>query len=390
MIVEVAKKIRYVDEYFFSSRLQTIEQMKSEGLPVINLGIGNPDRIPERLVIKTMIKSIQMAENHGYQSYKGNVELLSAFAKWYSKHLNIQLDAKKNFLALNGSKEGINFILASFINAGDEVLIPDPGYPAYRTAALLNYAKIKTYSLLPENNYEPDFEELEKKISKRTKIIFTNYPNMPTGKSASIELFQKLVDFATDNKILLVNDNPYLFLFNEKISVFNASGADKIAIELNSLSKSHNMAGWRIGVAIAHENYIKALLKIRSNYNSGLFKPIQDAAIQALNASDEWYLKQQKYYNQRRIIAEKALKNLDFFVPDNQKGMFVWAKIPQYFENADFLSDFLLKKAFVFVTPGSIFGNNGNKFIRISLCADIDTLFEAFRRIKINFDKIKI
>ncbi len=389
MIIPTAKILKKVDEYFFSSKLRMIAQMREKGIPVINLGIGNPDLMPDSSVIDKISEEIIKSENHGYQPYKGSLDFLSAMAKWYEKYFKVDFVAEKNFLPLLGSKEGLNFIFHAFINPGDEVLVPNPGYPTYTSAALLNYAKVKYYDLLPENNFFPDFEQIQKLITKQTKIMIINYPHMPTGIGATEDLFVELVEFAQKNKILLVNDNPYNLLHKKQLSIFKIKEAQEVAIELNSLSKSHNMAGWRIGMAVANEDYINALLKIRSNNNSGHFKPVQAAAIQALSLNNNWYVYLREIYNERRIIVENALKNMDFKVHKNQAGMFVWARIPENFSSGVELSDFLLENASVFVTAGKIFGTNGEKYIRISLTNNIDVLFEAFRRIKLVLQRIE-
>ena len=389
MIIPPANILEKVDEYFFSSKLRIIAQMKEKGFPVINLGIGNPDLMPASAVIDKMRIEIYKRENHGYQPYKGSPDFLEAIAQWYKKYFNVDFVAQKNFLPLLGSKEGLNLIFHAFLNPADEVLVPNPGYPTYSSAALLNYAQVKYYDLLPENDYMVYFEQIEKLSTNRTKIMILNYPHMPTGVAGSEKLFEKLISFAYNKKILLVNDNPYNFFNQKQLSIFKIKKATEVAIELNSLSKSHNMAGWRVGMAVGNEDYINALIKIRSNNNSGHFRPVQSAAIEAMALHEQWYIHLRETYNERRIIVENALRNMSFEVHENQIGMFVWAKIPPSFSTAEELSDFLLKNSSVFVTAGKIFGTNGDKYIRVSLSNDIDTLFEALRRIKLVLEKDK-
>lgn len=383
MIIPAANIVNNVEEYFFSSKLRQIALMKEQGIDVINLGIGNPDGAPNQEVIKEFIREVESDNSHGYQAYKGNPELLSAFCAWYKKHFNVDFSAQKNILPLSGSKEGISFILHAFINPGDEALIPNPGYPTYTSAALLHYANVKYYDLLENKNFEPDFEKLESLVSERTKILFLNYPHMPTGIAGSIAIFQKFVDFATKHKILLVNDNPYVFLHNKQLSIFNANGAFDVALELNSLSKSHNMAGWRIGIVVGNEEYINLLLKMRSNMNSGHFLPFQTATIKALSLPNSWYEEQREHYNSRRENVEKTLEELGFYIPKNQAGMFVWAKIPEKYKSGQELSEYILDKAQVYISQGNIFGSNGQNFIRISLSTSSELLNIAMDRIKI-------
>ncbi len=386
MIIPTAEVINRVDEYFFSSKLRMIADMKKQGKPVINLGIGSPDGSPAQEVLDEFIYTVKNENAHGYQAYKGNPDFLSALAGWYSEHFKVELNSLENVLPLAGSKEGLSFILHAFINPGDEVLVPNPGYPTYTSASLLHYAEVKYYNLMPERNYQPDFDELQKLVSDRTKILFLNYPHMPTGMPATVELYQKFVDFAHNHKILLVNDNPYVFLHEKQISIFNAQGAFDVAIELNSLSKSHNLAGWRIGMAVAKKEYIDILLKMRSNMNSGHFLPFQAAAIKALSLPEKWYEQQRVHYNSRRRVVNDSLHKMGFHIPEGQAGMFVWAKIPDRFESGEQLADLLLENTYVFVTNGILFGSQGDKFIRISLCSNKNVLKEALTRIE-NFLK---
>ncbi len=381
MVILTADVVNQVDEYFFSSKLRQIAEMRENGIPVINLGIGSPDGAPEANVISEFIEFVKKSNVHGYQAYKGNSDFLQAMANWYNRHFHISISAQENILPLAGSKEGISFILHAFINPGDEVLVPNPGYPTYTSASRLQYAKVKTYDLLAEKNYQPDFDALKQLITDKTKILFLNYPHMPSGVPANADLYQKFVNFAHEHRILLVNDNPYVFLHQKQLSIFSAEGAMDVAIELNSLSKSHNLAGWRIGMAVANKDIIDVLLKMRSNVNSGHFLPFQAAAIKALAVSDAWYEQQRQHYNTRRKLVNSELEKMNFIIPQGQAGMFVWAKIPKGFENGEKLADFVLENAQVFITNGILFGSNGDKYIRISLCSPKDVLIEALKRI---------
>jgi aspartate/methionine/tyrosine aminotransferase len=382
MIIDEADVVKRVEEYFFSSKLREIANMRKQGIPVINLGIGSPDSPPHVSVLNAMHESLDNPGAHGYQAYKGNENLLDSMASWYNKFFGLQLIGNEHFLPLNGSKEGISFILHAFINPGDKVLIPNPGYPTYTSAALLHYAEVDYYALRSENYYYPDFDLLEKQITPRTKIIFLNYAHMPTGAPATIEVFDKFVSLAKKYKILLVNDNPYIFLHDKQLSIFAVEGAMDVAIELNSLSKSHNLAGWRVGMAVGAPDYIKLLLKMRSNANSGHFLPIQHAAIEAMNLPDEWYAEQLAIYKRRREIIFPLLRFIDAEFIENQAGMFVWAKIPKQFDSGAALADFILKKAFVFVTEGAVFGSEGEQYFRISLSINDKELSDAAMRIK--------
>ena len=381
MIIDEADVVKRVDEYFFSSKLRELANLKQKGYPIINLGVGSPDLPPHQEVVAEMKEQLIMNNSHGYQTYKGNSNFLIALQTWYKQYFNVNLNSESNFLPLNGSKEGISFILHSFINPGDSVLVPNPGYPTYKAASLLNYANVDYYELKAENNFYPDFDALEAQIKSNTKIIFLNYANMPTGVPATKKVFSEFVRIAKKHNVLLVNDNPYVFLHHEQLSIFSVEGALEVAIELNSLSKSHNLAGWRIGMAVANVDYINVLLKMRSNVNSGHFLPIQEAAVKALNLPKEWYVKQQNIYFRRRAIFEQVLSDLGCeFVP-NQGGMFVWAKVPDGFTSGSEFSDFLLYEGNVFVTPGIIFGSQGEKYFRISLSISDSELKEAANRI---------
>ena len=385
-IIKKADKLNSVKEYYFSRKLKEIQQMRNDGIDVINLGIGSPDMPPSDSVILKLIESAINKKNHAYQSYTGIPELKNAFATWYKNHFNVDLNISE-ILPLMGSKEGIMHISMAFLNHGDKVLIPNPGYPTYTSVTKLVGAEPVFYNLKEETNWLPDFEELEKLDLEEVKIMWVNYPNMPTGTRASKDLFQKLVNFGIKHKILTVNDNPYSFVMNdEQLSILDAENAKDVALELNSLSKSHNMAGWRIGMVAGAEEYISAILQVKSNMDSGMFKALQLAAVEALALNKEWYKSLNKIYGERRGIVFDIFDKLGFEYDKNQVGMFVWAKITDNYKDAETFSDELLKNAAVFITPGSIFGSNGKKYVRISLCSDLETLEKSRQRI-IEFKK---
>ncbi len=385
-IIKKADKLNSVKEYYFSRKLKEIQQMRNDGIDVINLGIGSPDMPPSDSVILKLIESAINKKNHAYQSYTGIPELKNAFATWYKNHFNVDLNISE-ILPLMGSKEGIMHISMAFLNHGDKVLIPNPGYPTYTSVTKLVGAEPVFYNLKEETNWLPDFEELEKLDLEEVKIMWVNYPNMPTGTRASKDLFQKLVNFGIKHKILIVNDNPYSFVMNdEQLSILEAENAKDVALELNSLSKSHNMAGWRIGMVAGDEEYISAILQVKSNMDSGMFKALQLAAVEALALNKEWYKSLNKIYGKRRGIVFDIFDKLGFEYDKNQVGMFVWAKITDNYKDAETFSDELLKNAAVFITPGSIFGSNGKKYVRISLCSDLETLEKSRQRI-IEFKK---
>ena len=381
MKIAKANRLNEVKEYYFSKKLKEIKQIEENGRKVINLGIGSPDMAPDEKTVYKLLEEALKKENHAYQSYSGIPELRNAFAKFYNKYFNVNLE-QNEILPLMGSKEGIMHISMAFLNPGDGVLVPNPGYPTYSAVSKLLGAKIVNYDLTEENNWAPNFEEIEKQDLSNVKIMWVNYPNMPTGTRATKELFQKLVDFGLKHNILIINDNPYSFILNdEQLSILEAEGSKEIAMELNSLSKSHNMAGWRIGMLAGAEDYINTVLQAKSNMDSGMFKPMQLAAIMALNADNNWFESLNDIYKKRREIVFDILDNMKFEYDKNQVGMFVWAKIFPKFKNAEQFSDVLLKQEAMFITPGSIFGSNGDRYIRISLCSDVKTLTEARNKI---------
>ena len=356
--------------------------MHLAGIEVINLGIGSPDMAPEEKLISKLTAESMNGANHAYQSYSGIDELREAFSVFYKNHFNVLL-GEKEFLPLMGSKEGIMHISMAFLNPGDGVLIPNPGYPTYEAVSKLLDSSVIHYNLTEENHWYPDFKALENSDLSKVKLMWVNYPNMPTGAKATKQLFRQLIDFGIRHRILIINDNPYSFILNnEQLSIFSADGAKKTAIELNSLSKSHNMAGWRVGVLAGNQKYIKTVLKVKSNMDSGMFKPIQLAAVCALHTHNAWYASINKVYAKRREIVYSMLDNLGLRYNKNQVGMFLWAKIPREYNHSAAFTDSLLKQTGIFITPGSVFGSNGNNYVRISLCASEEILNKAKGRIK--------
>jgi len=381
-LIQPADRISIVEEYYFSKKLKQIAAMKEDGKDVLNLGIGNPDNPPSEETIEALIAQSRKVDSHGYQSYIGIPELRKGYADWYKKYFGIELDTNKEVLPLIGSKEGIMHISMAFVNQGDTVLVPDPGYPTYSSVSKLIGAEIQTYNLTDSNNWMPDFDELEKLDLSKVKLMWVNYPNMPTGAPANEELFQKLVDFGLKHHILIVNDNPYSFIQNDsQLSILSAKNAKDIALELNSLSKSHNMAGWRMGMVAGNSTYIENILRVKSNMDSGMFLPMQKAAVKALSNSRDWYQKINEEYSSRKEKAYEILETVGCTIDPNQVGMFVWAKIPDSTESVEELSEKILQEANVFITPGFIFGKNGERYLRISLCTKKEVLEDARQRI---------
>lgn len=378
----VAERLNDIEEYYFSTKLREIDRMNQEGTPVVNLGIGSPDQPPHPSVIKTLYEEALKPGVHGYQSYKGHPALRRAAAEWYERSYGVTLDPETEILPLVGSKEGVMHLCMTYINEGDEVWIPNPGYPTYRTAATVAGALVKSYPLSEENDWFPDFELLESMHPDDVKIMFVNYPHMPTGKAATKEMFTKLVAFAKKHQILLVHDNPYSFILNKQpMSLLSIPGAKEVAVELNSLSKSHNMAGWRIGFLSGQAQRIQEVMRFKSQMDSGMFLPLQLAAVQALSLDDDWYKELNELYKSRRTKVYELLDYLQCTYDKNQSGLFVWARIPETFSTGYDLSDQVLSQSRVFLTPGGIFGDAGNKYIRVSLCANHEKLDEAIRRI---------
>jgi LL-diaminopimelate aminotransferase len=383
MKLEVAGRLNGIGEYYFSQKLRQIDDLNKAGANVINLGIGSPDMPPHPEVIKVLQQEASKPTVHGYQNYKGIPAFRQAIAAWYQKWYSVELDANSEILPLIGSKEGIMHISMTFLNEGDEVLIPNPGYPTYKSATELAGGVCINYDLLESNEWQPDFHALESRDLSKVKIMWVNYPHMPTGKSASHELFEKLVKFGIKNNILICHDNPYSFILNNKppISLLSIQGSKEVVIELNSLSKSHNMAGWRIGMIAASPDNIEMVLRFKSNMDSGMFQPLQMAAAKALSLEEDWHTQLNKIYAARREKVYALLDSLNCIYDREQVGLFVWARIPANYVNGFQLSDQVLSDARVFITPGGIFGSNGNQFIRISLCTTEEKINEALLRI---------
>lgn len=384
--MQVAKRLQTINEYYFSQKLREIEQLNQQGHQVINLGIGSPDLPPHSSVIEVLQQESSKPNVHAYQSYKGSLALRSAFAAWYQQWYGVTLNADAEILPLIGSKEGIMHVCMTFLNEGDEALVPNPGYPTYRSAVTLSGAACVDYELRETVNWMPDFEALEQKDLSKVKLMFVNYPHMPTGQLPTQQLFQQLVSFAKKHNILICHDNPYSFILNDQpMSLLSVEGAKDVVIELNSLSKSHNMAGWRIGVLCGAKENIDSILRFKSNMDSGMFLPVQLAAAKALTLDKEWFTELNAVYKSRRQKAFELLDALQCNYAEDQAGMFVWAKIPEDFQNGFALSDQVLQQAKVFVTPGGIFGSAGSNYVRISLCSSITNFDEAIARIKKSF-----
>lgn len=378
-----ASRVSDIKEYYFSKKLRELAELNSKGADIISLGIGGPDRSPSVKVIERLQKEAAQEGNHSYQSYIGIPELRGAFAEWYKEKYGVTLDPATEILPLIGSKEGILHISLTFLNPGDGVLVPDPGYPTYTSVSKLVGAKIFTYDLKEENDWLPDFDALEKLPLENIKLMWINYPHMPTGRQADMKTFKKIVDFGKRHGIVIAHDNPYSFILNkEPESILQVDGAIDICVELNSLSKSHNMAGWRVAMAASNPTFISWILKVKSNIDSGQFKPVMLAASEALKLGEDWYDSLYGVYEERRKIAEQIMDELGCYYDPQQRGLFLWGRVPEGIASGEWLADELFYKAKVFVTPGFIFGKNGDKYIRISLCATPEKLQESLRRIK--------
>ncbi len=378
-----AERLNSVNEYYFSKKLEEIRVLRSSGLEIINLGIGSPDLSPEENVIEKTCNSIKNPKHHGYASYRSIPELRSAFGEWYKKTYDVNLTSEIEVLPLLGSKEGIMYLSMAFLNPGDTVLIPNPGYPTYTSVANLLGAKIIYYNLTEENNWLPNIAELESYDLKNCKLMWINFPNMPTGQKGSEENFKELVAFARKHNILICNDNPYGLVLNETkpMSIFKVDPDKEFCVEMNSLSKSFNMAGWRVGVMLSNKEIIDAVVKVKSNVDSGMFLPIQHGAIEALKASPEWHKKRNDTYRERREIVWKIFDLLTFKYSKEQVGLFVWAKAPSTITNVEEYLNEILYKANVFLTPGFIFGSNGRNYARASLCSSVADLKKAHQKI---------
>lgn len=386
--MELAERLKGVGEYYFSKKLAQIDQMRRAGQDVISLGIGSPDLPPHPSVVEALYKAALDPKNHGYASYKGMPELLEAVAGWYGRKYGVTLDAASEVLMLYGSKEGLIYLCQTYINPGDKVLIPNPGYPAYPAAVKLSGGIPVDYRLTEENGWMPDFEELERRTDlKEVKMMMLNYPHMPTGTAPAPGLFEKCVDFAMRHDILLVHDNPYSFIRNDTPqSLLAVPGAKEVAVELNSLSKSQNMAGWRVGMMVGRADVLSDVLRYKSNLNNMMFVPMQQAAIVALGLPDEWYAGVNKVYRDREALALQILDTLGCRAQPGQMGLFEWGRLPEELlsQGVDCYQfiDKVLEEKLVFVTPGGIFGSQGEKYIRVSLCADQPTLQRALDRLK--------
>ncbi len=384
MKIKPSNRLGEVKEYYFSSKLRAIAQMRAEGINVLNLGIGSPDLAAPHSVVKTLRQTSNIDQAHQYQSYTGLSELRSAFSDWYSRHFQVELNPTNEILPLIGSKEGIMHISMAFLDVGDHVLVPNPGYPTYGAATRLAGGEVVLYDLNAENNWLPDLDALEKNMDlRKVKILWVNYPNMPTGAEATICFFEKLVNFGRKHHILICNDNPYSFILNDTpLSILKIKNAKEVALELNSLSKSHNMAGWRMGMLAGDADYIQTVLRFKSNMDSGMFKPVQLAAIQALQQPQSWYDGINAIYKKRQEKVHHLLETLECTFDKSKGGMFVWAKIPNHYKDSYELSDELLRQAHVFITPGGIFGTQGERYLRASLCNEISVLEEASQRLQ--------
>ena len=382
--IKPANRLDAVQEYYFSRKLKEVARLNAEGQDIISLAIGSPDQPPSPQTIDKLCEVAHDPSAHGYQPTMGTMELRKAMADFYHRWYGVEVDAASEVQPLIGSKEGILHITLAFVNPGDEVLVPNPGYPTYTSLSKILGAKVVNYNLDEDNGWQPDFEELEHRDLSRVKLMWTNYPNMPTGGDARMETYRKLVDFARRHDIVVVNDNPYSFILNEHpLSLLQVEGAKDCCIELNSMSKGYNMPGWRVGMCVSNPQFISWILKIKSNIDSGTFRGLQLAAAEALTTNtEEWHREYNiNVYRRRREIAERIMQALGCTYDDSQVGMFLWGKISDKYANAEQLTERVLHEARVFITPGFIFGSNGERYVRISLCAQDDKMQEALRRI---------
>ena len=382
--IQPAERLSLVSEYYFSRKLKEVAQMNAEGMDIISLAIGSPDMPPSEKTIETLCEVASRPDTHGYQPTMGTPELRNAMADFYKRWYGVDLNPANEILPLIGSKEGILHVTLAFVNPGEEVLVPNPGYPTYTSLSKILGAKIVNYDLMEDNGWQPDFEQLEKMDLSKVKLMWTNYPNMPTGGNARMETYERLVDFARKHNIVVVNDNPYSFILNEKpMSLLQVEGAKDCCIEFNSLSKSHNMPGWRVGMCISNPTFISWILKVKSNIDSGTFRGIQLAAAEALKNDVEWHREANiNTYARRRKYAEQIMDVLGCKYDPNQVGMFLWGRIPDSYSNCEELTERVLHEARVFITPGFIFGSKGERYIRISLCAKEEKIQAALERIE--------
>lgn len=383
-----AHRLNTVQEYYFSRKLKEVAQLNAEGHDIISLAIGSPDLPPSQRTIDALCDASQQPDTHGYQPSQGTPELREAFARFYDRWFGVQLNSKTELLPLIGSKEGILHTTLALVNPGDQVLVPNPGYPTYTSLSRLLGAEVVYYDLLPENHWQPDFEQLESLHTQRTKILWLNYPNMPTGAPAQRSTYERIVEFARRKGIVVVNDNPYSFILEqERLSILQIPGAKECCIEFNSMSKSHNMPGWRVGMLATNARFAEWILKVKSNIDSGMFRGIQLAAAAAIDNDAAWHEQHNvAVYARRRALAETIMTTLGCSFAPQQVGMFLWGRIPDTLRDAEVLTEQVLHEARVFITPGFIFGTNGQRYIRISLCADEDKLHEALRRLRNVFE----
>ena len=381
-MIKPAQRLKDIKEYYFSTKLREISELNKEGKNIINMGIGNPDLSPPENVRNALEKATKDNGSHKYQPYKGINQLRMSISDFYKKNYNVSLDSDKNILPLIGSKEGIMHISLAFLNKGDKVLIPNPGYPSYQSITKLVGAEPLFYPLLEKNSWLPDLDSLKSLVSDNVKLMWINYPNMPTGKNSNIEFFKKIYDFAVSNDILVINDNPYSFILNDNpVSFLSVDSSFDHCLELNSLSKSHNMAGWRVGMVVGSKNNIDTILRVKSNIDSGMYYAIQKGAIEALCLNSSWYKSMNKIYRKRREIVYKICDKLKLKYDKNSSGMFVWAKIKSSDITSMQFVDNLLYNKEIFITPGSIFGTNGEGYVRLSLCLSQDKLNEALNKL---------
>lgn len=379
-----AERLGSVSEYYFSRKLKEVAKMNAEGKNVISLAIGSPDMPPSKATVDELCRVAQLPEAHGYQPTMGTPELRKAMSQWYKRWFDVDLNPDNEIQPLIGSKEGILHVTLAFVNPGDKVLVPNPGYPTYTSLSKLLGAQVVNYNLRPENDWQPDLEELESMDLSGVKLLWSNYPNMPTGANARRETYEKLVDFAKRHNIVVVNDNPYSFILNNHpISLLQVPGAKNCCIEFNSMSKSHNMPGWRVGLAASNSQFIQWILKVKSNIDSGTFRAIQLAAAKAYDNDEQWHHAANiDTYSRRRVYAEKIMQAMNCEYEKTQVGMFLWGRIPDKYKDAEELTEKVLQEGKVFITPGFIFGTNGSRYVRISLCAKDEKLKEALERIE--------
>ena len=385
--IKPAERLSLVQEYYFSRKLKEVARLNAEGHDIISLAIGSPDMPPSPQTVERLCEVARRPDSHGYQPTMGTPELREAMAAFYQRWYGVNVDSASEVLPLIGSKEGILHLTLAFCNPGDRVLVPNPGYPTYTSLSKILGTEVVNYDLLEQDGWQPDFEQLEQMDLSRVKLLWTNYPNMPTGGRARRATYERLADFARRHGIVVVNDNPYSFILSEEhLSIMQIPGAKDCCIELNSMSKSHNMPGWRVGMCIANREFISWILKVKSNIDSGTFRALQLAAAEALTTNDEtWHRKANiETYRQRRVVAEEIMTALGCQYDANQVGMFLWGRIPDCYANAEQLTERILHEARVFITPGFIFGSRGERYIRISLCAKQEKMQEALERIKSN------